>query len=187
MLPKNCKFQKEHFIEKLNNTIYNKKNILLLITTAIILNACSIYSFTGAAISADIKTVSINYFDNYSKQVQPTLSQVFTEKIKDVFISQTTLNLTSSIADLQLSGSIINYDISPISISNGSASKNRLTIVIKAIFVNTKNEENNFEKTFSRFADFDSNLSISSVENELIKEIVEQLAQDIFNESIVNW
>ena len=115
------------------------------------------------------------------------MSQVFTEKIKDIFISQTTLNLTSSLGDLQLSGSIINYDISPISITNESTSKNRLTISIKALFFNTKNEEDNFEKTFSRFADFDSNLSISSVENELINEIVEQLAQDIFNESIVNW
>ena len=37
-----------------------------------------------------------NYFNNYSKQVQPTLSQVFTEKIKDIFISKNEVKIFSN-------------------------------------------------------------------------------------------
>ena len=153
----------------------------------IFIQGCVSYSFTGAAISNDVKTVSIDFFQNYAKQNQPTLSQVFTEKLKDVFISQTTLNLTSSLGDLQLSGSIKKYEINPINITKNSTTQNRLSISVETKFINTKNNDANFEKTFTRFADFDSNLSLYSIENELIEEITNQITQDIFNESVVNW
>ena len=57
---------------------------LLLIGS--IINGCKVYSFTGASISSDIKTVSIKYFPNKASIVQPSLSQVFTEKLKDKFV-----------------------------------------------------------------------------------------------------
>ena len=151
------------------------------------LASCGIYSFTGASVSGNIKTISIDFFPNYSKQIQPSLSQLFTEKLKDLFISQTTLNLTASSGDLQLSGSIINYEIKPITITTSSTSNNRLTIAVKAKFINTTDSSNDFNQNFSRFADFESTLSLSTIEEELMNQIVNELTQDIFNKSVVNW
>ena len=101
---KNYKYRKELFIEKLSNIIYNNLKTLILTSIILCFQSCGIYSFTGAAISSETKTISVGFFPNYSKQVQPSLSQVFTEKLKDVFISQTTLDLILKDGDLQLNG-----------------------------------------------------------------------------------
>jgi len=45
----------------------------------------------------------------------------------------------------------------------------------------------NFDQSFSRYRDYDSNYNISDVENSLIEEITNELAEDIFNKAVVNW
>jgi hypothetical protein len=54
-------------------------------------------------------------------------------------------------------------------------------------FVNNKNEKNNFTQSFSRFADFNAEQNLQTVENALIASISDQLADDIFNKAFVNW
>lgn len=143
---------------------------------------------SGASISDDVKTYSVDYFDNKSPLANANLSQAFTEALKDIFISQTNLNLIDKNGDLHFEGSIINYKVSPIAIQgNETAALNRLTITVKVKFTNTKDETQNFESTFSRFADFDSSVNLSSIEDQLIKDINDQLTQDIFNKSVSNW
>ena len=39
----------------------------------------------------------------------------------------------------------------------------------------------------SRFADFESNVNLASVETQLIEEINEQIAQDVINKLLSNW
>ena len=64
---------------------------------------------------------------------------------------------------------------------------NRLTITIKVKFVNTKDPNANFEQSFSRYREFSSQLNFSSIENSLVEEIVNELIEDVFNKSVVNW
>ena len=150
--------------------------------------SCGFYSFTGASISNDIKTVYIDYFENKSSTVNPTLSSVFTETLKDYFISNTRLNLTENDGDLSFTGEITNYSIKPISIqSNETASQNRLKIIVKVKFNNKTDKSYDFHTSFSRYKDFSSNEDLSIIEDNLISEICEELAEDIFNKSIVNW
>jgi hypothetical protein len=146
------------------------------------------YSFTGASISPDVKTVSIDYFQNYSTLVNPILSSFFTEALKDRFITQTSLNLVKEYGDLQFSGQITSYTISPIAIqSNEVAAKNRLSITIKVKFENTKDNKYNFDKTFTQFDDFDSSQEFSTVESALVKTIVDKIVDEVFNNSVANW
>ena len=44
-----------------------------------------------------------------------------------------------------------------------------------------------FEKSFAAYQDYDSNLSLDSVEAQLVDEIVEILVEDIFNATVANW
>lgn len=149
---------------------------------------CHVYSFTGASISPEVKTVSVNYFQNRAPLVQPSLSQQFGEKLKEKFISQTSLTLVTSNGDLDFSGYISDYRIQPISIqSSQNAAQNRLTISINVKFTNKKDSKQDFETTFSQFADYDSKQTITAVETGLIKIINEKLVDDIFNKAVVNW
>ncbi|MBL0343401.1 MAG: LptE family protein [Bacteroidetes bacterium] len=149
---------------------------------------CGVYSFTGASISPDVKTVSIANFPNQASLVQPSLSQIFTEKMKDKFVSQTNLIQTKSGGDLQFEGAITDYVSQPTAIQgNEQAALNRLTITVKVKFANVKDEKQNFETTFSRFSDYDSRKNLSAIEQELINEICNQLVDDIFNKAVINW
>lgn len=149
---------------------------------------CGIYSFTGASIAPEIKTISIQYFSNQAALVQPTLSQTLTDALKDRFMQQTTLNVVNGRGDLNIEGAIVNYNTQPVAIqSDDKAALNRLTITVRVTFTNELDEKQNFETNFSRYEDYDSKLSLASVEENLIKVITDALVDDIFNKAVVNW
>lgn len=143
---------------------------------------------TGASISPDVKTIDIRYFRKTAALGPASLSQTFTEKLKDKFISQTSLSLITGNGDLTLEGSISAYNVSPQAIqTNEVAAQNRLSISVNVKFTNLKDEKQNFETTFTRYADFQSSINITSIEDQLITEINEQLVDDIFNKAVINW
>jgi len=162
--------------------------LILTILISIFITSCGIYSFTGASIPTEAKTISVDYISNKAATVQPSLSQVFTERLKDIFLEQTNLSLSENEGDLSFSGYISKYQIKPIAIkANETAGQNRLTIDVKVTYNNSLDAENNFEHTFSRYRDYDSAQNISDIENTLIEEITNELAEDVFNKAFVNW
>ena len=162
--------------------------LILTILISISITSCGIYSFTGASIPTEAKTISVDYFTNKAANVQPSLSQVFTEILKDMFLEQTNLSLSENEGDLRFSGYISEYQIKPMAIkANETAGKNRLTISVKVTYNNSLDAKNNFENTFSRFLDYDSAQNISDIENSLIEEITNELTEDVFNKAFVNW
>lgn len=155
----------------------------------LVFSSCKIqYSFSGASVSPDVKTVSIQSFKNNAALAKPTYSQFFSEALRDIFTSQTNLGVITKNGDLNFEGEIVGYSVAPNAIQAGDqAALNRLTITVNVRFTNTKNEKQNFETSFSRYADFPGAKSLNTVENDLIKQINEQLAIDIFNRAMINW
>lgn len=165
-----------------------KIKFFLFSITLLLINGCGVYSFTGASISPDIKTISIQQFPNLAMLVQPTLSQSFTMTLRDKFASQTNLNVLQNNGDLNIEGEITGYTNQPVAIQgNQQAALNRLTITVKVRFTNKKNNKQDFESTFTRYRDYSSQSNLSAVENDLIKEINTDLVEDIFNKAVVNW
>jgi hypothetical protein len=161
---------------------------ILIVLLAFFITGCGVYSFTGASIPPDAKTFSITYFVNNADYVEPTLSQILTNALRDRFSSQTPLVMTTADGDLQLEGTITEYSTRPIAIQgNETAALNRLTITVKVRFTNLIDPARDFESTFSRFEDYPSNEDLSQVKDVLIPEISEALVDDIFNKSVVNW
>lgn len=167
------------------------KNILyiLLFTVAVTFQSCGIYSFTGTNLHPDIKTVQIDYFPNNAVLVEPSLSQEFTTKFQDLFLQQTNLSLVKSGGDIQFEGEITGYKINPMTAtSQQTAAQNRLTITVNVRFYNNYVEEDNFEKTFSHFFDFDANAQLTGgLLDDAFNEIIERISQDIFNASVAKW
>jgi hypothetical protein len=120
--------------------------------------------------------------------VQPLLSQAITERIKERFIAQTNLRQIDREGDIRFEGYISDYRTAPVAIQGTeTAALNRLTISVVVKFVNTKDAKQNFETTFTRYADYDSRKSLAEVETALIDEVNRQLVDDIFNKSVSNW
>ena len=161
----------------------------ILLLAGGLLPSCKIsYSFTGANISPDVKTYSVYYFPNRARLVNPTLSQTFTEALRQKIQRQTSLNEMESNGDLIFEGQITGYEVKPMSIQQEDrAALNRLTIRVKLKYTNNKNPDQNLEQSFTAFEDFDSTSSLSDVEDGLVPEIIKKLNEDIFNATIANW
>jgi len=163
--------------------------IVAFFATTIFFAACKIsYSFTGANLSPAVRTYSVYYFPNRARLINPTLSQTFTEDLKEKLRRQTSLTELSEGGDIEFEGQITGYEVRPMSIQKDDlAAKNRLTVSVKLKYTNSKSPEENFERSFSAYEDYDSNLSISDVEEELTGLIIVKLTEDIFNATIANW
>jgi hypothetical protein len=162
--------------------------ILLLFLLPVMVGACTVsYSFTGASISPQVKSYTIYDFTDRMRQ-NPTLSDYIAEQMKDKFTRQTSLNYANDGGDLEFEGSIVGYEVKPISVqSNDEASQNRLTIRVSMKFTNNKEPEHDFETEFSAYADFSSDYNLSDVEETLVEEIVTQIINDIYNKAVANW
>lgn len=166
----------------------NAFGLLAVSGLILLLQGCGVYSFTGASISPETRTISIQQFPNYAPLIQPRLSQLFTDALRDKFTSQTPLSLVPRTGDLTLEGAITDYRTQPVAITGDEiAALNRLTITVRVKFTNRLDPKQNFETSFSRFEDYDSNMPLPTVEESLMLQINEALVQDIFNRAVVNW
>ncbi|MCB8963656.1 MAG: LptE family protein [Bacteroidales bacterium] len=154
-----------------------------------VLQGCKMsYSFTGASIPPEAKTVSVQLFQNLASIVNPSLNTYLTEEVKNRFISQTRLGVVNEFGDFAFSGQITQYNVAPIAIQgNEVAAQNRLTISVKVKFVNAIDPKLSYDKTFTQYENFESSQNFSSIESSLVTTIVEKLVDDIFNAAAANW
>ncbi len=152
------------------------------------LSGCS-YSFQTVSLPPEVNTFYVERFQNNAPIIVPSLAQDFTIALQDQFIRQTRLKLDEPGADLEFSGTITNYNVSPVNVqSDNTAAQNRLTIGMSVKFVNNVVPSDSWEQSFSNFADWPQSAgSLAAVEDQLIDEITERLVQDIFNKALGNW
>jgi hypothetical protein len=164
-------------------------HFILLLAASALAQSCSVsYSFTGADIPAAANTVSVKQFRIVTPMAAPNYDLIITEAYKDLMLAQTRLDLIDKKGDLQYEGTITRYETGNAAVSGDElATLNRLSISVKVKYINTIEREKNFERTFTRFADYDSNTDFNAVEAELIEEINDQLIQDIFDASLGAW
>jgi hypothetical protein len=164
-------------------------NLIFLFLAAIAIQSCGIYSFTGTNINPNVKTIQVDFFPNNATLVEPTLSTVFTTSLQDLFLTQTNLEMVKSGGDLQYEGEITGYKISPMTATaEQTAAQNRITITVNVRFYNNKQEEDNFERSFSFYYDFPANESLTgTLLSDAYDEILERITQDIFNASLAKW
>jgi len=163
--------------------------LLLLLLLSLLLNACRVYySPGGGTYHPDAKTLSVQLFDPRAPLSSPRTAQVLTETVRDLMQAQTPLTLVQRDGDYDYEGAIIAYDVQPVAIqSNETAAQNRLTITVQVRFTCTLDEKQNAEITLSRFVDYQSTNDLSSVEEDLVRTISAQLAQDIFDRTLGTW
>lgn len=154
------------------------------------LSACQItFTFNGASIDyTKIQTISIADFNNVADLIHPPLAQEFSEKIKDKYTKQTRLRMLKSGGDLHLEGEIVGYLLTPMAVGQDSFSaETKLTLTVNIRFSNAKNQEEDFEKQYSSFRMFDSNLMITDVQDQLLAEMIEEIADNIYNDTVARW
>ena len=148
------------------------------------------YKFNGSNINyAETPTLDMKEFQNQAPLVYPPLTQVFNERMKDVFIRGTKLKFTNINPSMELEGEIVRYDLTPLSVKeNNLASETRLTMTVNFRFRNNKNpQEDKNNETITAYRDFPSDRMLTDVQDQLIEELTKDIVDQIFNATMGNW
>lgn len=144
---------------------------------------------TGASISPEVKTFSVDYFPNKAPLVVPFLSDMMTEKLQNYLRSKTSLKeITDNNGDIRFDGMITNFSQRPMEIQRDEiAASNRLTITVKVRYVNTKDDTYDFDSSFSHYVDYSIDEDYDAIQERLVGEILDKIVEDIYNKALVNW
>lgn len=149
---------------------------------------CGCYSFKGVSIDPNVDTFYVDDFQLSAPNAPITLNSDFSEALRDKIRRETRLGLTEVDPDLEFSGEITSYQVTALDPQPGEfTALNRLTIRVKVNFLSNYNNDNQWEETFSFFADFSSDDILTNVQDDLIKTIFDQITEDVFNRAFSNW
>lgn len=147
------------------------------------------YKFNGSALNYDVyKTIDISEFPIRAALVYPPLQQTFENKLLDTVTRQTRLQEVDGNSDLEMTGEITGYSLSPQAVGEDAyATETRLTITVRVKYTDTKNSANNIDQSFSAYRQFSSSLMLTDVQDDLCNEICDELVDLIFNATLGNW
>ena len=175
-------------------TIEMKKFIgFVLLMVVFTLTSC--YSFTGSSLSPETKTIKINDFIN-TTAYNPNLAQQFSIDIQNRFLQRTTLKGTAENPDILIEGEIVDYTISPTTISSPvagannnviQAAQNKLTMTVKVHYENKVEPNKSFDRSYTDESTFSSELDFTSIEAAQVKIVNERIINKIFNDIVADW
>lgn len=156
----------------------------------VMLAACSVsYKFNGASIDyTKVKTIQIADFPIRSSYVWGPMSSIFNNELKDKFANHTRLSQVKRNGDLKIEGEITQYAQRNKSVSaEGYSAQTELSMTVNVRFTNNTNHKEDFERQFSATTSYETTQSLSSVQEELVTQMVEDIADQIFNATVANW
>ena len=168
----------------------NKLRITLCTALCGILCACSVsYKFNGASIDySKVKTIQIAEFPIRSSYVWGPMGPMFNNQLKDQFANHTKLSQVKRNGDLKLEGEITKYEQRNKAVTaQGYSAQTELSITVNVRFTNTKNHDDDFEQTFTAQQSYETTLSLNSVQEELVSQMVKDLCEQIFNKAVADW
>ncbi len=178
----------------MNIKVKRFRTILLCLASIVVLSVCcscafSGYKFNGASIDYSVtKTIQINDFPNRASYIWGPMASMFNNELKDEFASHTKLTQVRRNGDLVIDGEITQYSQRNKSVSaEGYSAQTELSMVVNVRFTNTKNQSENFEQSFSATSTYETTQSLSSVQEELVTEMIEDIVDQIFNATVANW
>ena len=164
--------------------------VVLLAFAGTMNSSCGVYSFRDVSIPDSIRTIRIQKFDNVAPYVNPQLAPNLSERVRRKVQNLTRLSLTNDDrADYDVTASITDYSVSTSAVgANSSSTLNRLTVTVRMSLTNNRAPNSvPQEQTVSRSFDFSSTQSLQQAEAALLDQMLNGLADDIFNRLFSNW
>ncbi len=164
--------------------------ILSVFFMSMVLTACSVsYKFNSSSIDyTKTKTITIAVFPIRASYVWAPMQTIFNEQLRDIFSSHTRLVQVNRNGDLKIEGEITQYSQRNKSVSSeGYSALTELSMTVNVRFTNNVNHDEDFEQSFTATASYDSRLSLNSVQEGLVEEMVEDITEQIFNATVANW
>ena len=142
-----------------------KKKAVVCFSAAVlcVLTACTIsYKFNGSSINYDkVKTISFDNFPNRSAAfVWGPMESMFNTALQDKYMQQTRLRQVRQNGDLTVNVRFVN---------------------------NSNHAEDITDQQFSASREYNSSQQLSSVQEELVTQMIDEIVEQIFNATVANW
>ncbi len=148
----------------------------------------SCYSFKGITIPPEIKSYYVEDFTNNTLNAPPEIDQLFSEALRKIIREQSRLTYTETDPDITFSGSIVGFRVVAVApVEGNTTALNRLEVSVQINYRNIRDSEEDWDKRYSDFEDFSTDVDLSSVQDELVADIVADIAERVFNDSFTNW
>ena len=164
-------------------------NISVIVCLCVLV-ACRIsYGFNGASIDyTKTKTITINDFPIRSNYVWGPMAPMFNNELKDIFANNTKLQQVRRNGDLKIEGEITQYSQRNKGVNaEGQSSMAELSMTVNVRFSNNTNHAADFEKPFTATASYETTQQLSAVQEELVRQMVKEITEQIFNATVANW
>jgi hypothetical protein len=147
------------------------------------------YSFNGASIDySTTKTIEIVDFPIRASYVWGPMGPLFNNQLKDIYANHTKLIQVKRNGDLKIEGEITQYTQRNKSVSSeGYSAQVELSVTVNVRFTNNVNHTQDFEKQFTSQKSYDSTMSLSAVQDELVTQMMKDICDQIFNASVAQW
>lgn len=147
------------------------------------------FSLNGSSIDyTKVKSISIEKFPIRSAYVWSPMEGMFYNSLSDAYANKTKLQVLQRNGDLHLSGEITEYSQLNKSISSdGFSAQTQLKMTVNVRFTNNTHHPEDFEKTFSATAEYDSSQQLNAVQEELVQQMINDIVDQIFNATVANW
>ncbi len=164
--------------------------LLLLVLFSISMASCKWfpYKFKDVSIDPELKTFKVSYIDNKARYINPQLSPLITDRLRQKITNQTRLSPANDNAHLEISGTITEYSITTSGVGGPrESSTNRLNIGLSINVKNNLKPDKSIESSISRSIDFPANLTLTQAEARFSEEIIKNVVDEIFNKLFSNW
>lgn len=175
---------------ELSKVLRGALSLVVLCVVAVVMRSCiPSFKFNGTSIDySKIKTISIQEFTNTATLVYPPLVIQLNEALQDIYRKQTRLGFVNQGGDLEVEGEVTGYTLTPLSIqSDAYAAETRLTMTVRVRFTNNVNHDEDFETNFTAFQNFESSKMLTDVQDELIRVMIDEVVDQIYNKTVANW
>ena len=163
----------------------------LALVVVLSLSSCSFegYKFNRASIDyPKTKTIQLADFPIRSSYVWGPMGPMFNNQLKDEFANHTKLSQVKRGGDLKIEGEITQYSQRNKSVAaDGRSAQTELSITVNVRFTNNANHSEDFERQFTSSKSYETTQSLATVQEELVTQMVKDLADQIFNATVANW
>ncbi|MBR1838090.1 MAG: LptE family protein [Bacteroidaceae bacterium] len=146
------------------------------------------YSFTSTSIDYNlIHSIQIDKIANRAPYGWAPMEAMFNTKLQDKYANQTRLQIVKRNGDLHVAGEITGYDQYNKGVSaEGYSAQVQLKMTVNIRFENPK-KNIQWERQFTATTQYNSTQQLSTVQERLVTEMIEDLTDQIFNATVADW
>ncbi len=178
-------------MKKVNNTKFLRLHYLLFITLIIFIFAFDFgchYSFTGASVPPNIKTIAIPFAEDRSGFGEQNIRELLTNSLIKKFTDDNNLKIIDrNQADVVLETAIISFDDSPSIVQAGeNVSTRRINIGVQVIYRNLIEKKVIYDRQFSNYGDYPADGGLDA-RDEAIADAIDKIAEQILIDTVSGW